>query len=169
MTTRHLLQLSLCFAVASCCSAIRAEEQAARKEVSVDVKQRLLDEVSKLEEMDKQWQQNKDVKSEIKVEPKTKEEKEAFKARKKAAESAEKEAKNRQKEMDELEKGKSKNGGESSGSGARVERSGNGGYVEAGGVSSSNRSSSSSYGSHSNSSSSSNSSVGVRATVIRLE
>jgi hypothetical protein len=163
MTTRHLLQLSVCFAVATCFTAIGAEEQAARKEVNVDVKQRLQDEVTKLEELEKQWQQNKDSKSELKIEPKTKEEKEAYKAKKKAAESAEKEAKARAKAAEKNAAANSDN------SGARVERSGNGAYVEAGGVSSSNRSSSSSYGSHSNSSSSSNSSVGVRATVIRLE
>lgn len=151
----RLLAAAILFAVGL--SSAQAEETA-RKEVSVDVKQRLVDIVNKLEEMDREWKNGKGEKG-AKVEAVTKEEKEQLKARKKAAEAAEKEAKAKKKALDEMEKGKAKS----------TSNSRDGAWVETGGVAHGSRSDSSSGPGYSSSSSYSNTSIGVRTTVIRLE
>jgi Skp family chaperone for outer membrane proteins len=140
----------------------KAEAPIKAQQIDDDTQKRLSDTLTKMDELDKNWQQSG--KNAAKnSDSMSKEDKKRAEDRRKAAEKEEKE--NRKAE----EKG-AKTASRSSGSGERVSySSGNGGSVEAGGVSRGSSSSSSGGGGSVREGGHSSGSTSTRATVIRLD
>ena len=160
-------------------SSIRAEETAAVKkeatpaaapaptatapksqQIDDDTQKRLNDTLNKMSELDKQWasERNKTVKSS----EMTKEDKKRMEERKKAED---KEAKDRRKSDGEKSAYRTSDSGVS----GQYASNSSGGWVETGGVTSRSSYSSSASGGSVREGSSGGTSIGVRATVIRLE